>query len=193
MCKLLFRRNKLVLLCALALRMAAQSTTGSIAGVVTDPSGAVVPNAAVVVTDLGTNIETRAATDPSGNYVVTLLPIGQYSVAVEARIQKVCCLRNKSECARPLACQCDFGIGQAADTVKVESAAPLLETDTSALGQVVDSQRIVDLPSTGASSRAWQCLPLAQYRRLPGRATKIPGVSAQTAFDLIRIISFSTV
>jgi hypothetical protein len=150
MCKLLFRRNKLVLLCALALQMAAQSTTGSIAGVVTDPSGAVVPNAAVVVTDLGTNIETRAATDPSGNYVVTLLPIGQYSVAVEARgFKRFVASGIKVNVQDRLRVNVTLELGQAADTIKVESAAPLLETDTSALGQVVDSQRIVDLPLNG--------------------------------------------
>lgn len=73
------------LICVLASRALAQSTTGSIGGTVTDPSGAVIPNAAIMVTDLGTNIETRTTTDQSGSYVVTPLPIGLYSVAVEAK------------------------------------------------------------------------------------------------------------
>ena len=44
-----------------------------------------IPNAAITVTDLGTNIETRTTTDQSGSYVITPLPIGLYSVAVEAK------------------------------------------------------------------------------------------------------------
>lgn len=148
--ELFARRNKLVLLCAIAFRIAAQSTTGSIAGVVTDPSGAVVPNAVVVVTDVGTNIETRTSTDQTGNYVLTLLPIGQYSVAVEAGgFKKFLASGIKVNVQDRLRVDATLQLGQAADTVQVESAAPLLQTDTSTLGQVVDNQRIVDLPLNG--------------------------------------------
>ena len=142
--------NRLVLLCALAIQMAAQSTTGSIAGVVTDPSGAVVPKATIVVTDLGTTIETRTTTDETGNYVVTLLPIGQYSVTVEASgFKKYIATGIKVNVQDRLRVNVTLQLGQAADTVEVQGSAPLLETDTSTLGQVVDSQRIVDLPLNG--------------------------------------------
>jgi hypothetical protein len=64
--------------------LAAQTTTGSIVGTVTDVSGAAVPGAAVTVTNVDTNSATKTTTDSSGNYVVTPLAVGHYSVAVEA-------------------------------------------------------------------------------------------------------------
>src|SRR6516164_4692036 len=66
------------------LPLGAQTTTASIVGTVTDPSAAVIGNAAITVTNLDTNISVKTTTDQAGNYVVTPLPIGRYSVAVEA-------------------------------------------------------------------------------------------------------------
>ena len=62
----------------------AQTTTGAIVGTVMDPTGALVPSAAVTVTNMGTGSTFKATTDPSGNYVVTPLQVGRYSVAVVA-------------------------------------------------------------------------------------------------------------
>jgi hypothetical protein len=130
--------------------MAAQSTTGSIEGLVTDPSGAVVPNAAITVTDLGTTIETRTTSDRNGNYVVTPLPIGLYSVTVEASgFKKFVTTGIKVNVQDRLRVDAELQVGQAVETVEIQSTAPPLETDTSALGQVVDSKRIVDLPLNG--------------------------------------------
>src|SRR5437762_13741215 len=63
----------------------AQTTTGSIVGKVTDSSGAIVPNAAVTVTNVDTGIAIKATTDADGNYGVTTLPVGRYSVTIEAQ------------------------------------------------------------------------------------------------------------
>src|SRR5689334_14261852 len=62
----------------------AQTTSGSIVGKVADPTGGVIAAAAVTVTNANTGIETKTTTDSSGNFVVTPLPIGLYSVQVEA-------------------------------------------------------------------------------------------------------------
>src|SRR5690348_3374435 len=61
-----------------------QSNTGSITGVVTDPNGAVVPNAAVTVTNQGTNEKRTAQTDGEGRYEVPGLPNGIYTVEATA-------------------------------------------------------------------------------------------------------------
>jgi hypothetical protein len=140
----------LLLLFALSLPIAGQSTTGSIAGTVTDPTGASVPGANVVVTDLGTNNQTRTTTDDNGSYVVTPLPIGQYSVTIEARgFKRFLQPGIKVNVQDRLRVDAVLQLGQASETVQVQAAAPLLEADTSTLGQVVDSQRIVDLPLNG--------------------------------------------
>ena len=139
-----------LLLCVVAIPLSAQTTAGSIVGTVTDPSGGVIGGANITVTNMDTGIATKAATDASGNYVVTPLPIGRYSVAVEAAGFK--------KSVRPditlnvqdrIRVDAALEVGAVTDTVEVTTAAPLLQTDTSYLGQVVESKEIVDLPLNG--------------------------------------------
>jgi hypothetical protein len=130
--------------------LAAQTTTGSIVGTVTDNSGAAVPGAAVTVTNVDTNITTKTTTDSSGNYVVTPLPVGHYSVAVEARgfkraLNEGITLNVQDRLGVNVALE----VGQISETVEVTAATPALQTDTSYLGQVMESQKIVDLPLNG--------------------------------------------
>src|SRR5215470_9772819 len=74
----------LLLLCASALL--AQEITGSIVGTVQDASGAGVPSATITVTNTDRNAVVRTmASDGSGNYSAPLLPVGHYSIAVEAK------------------------------------------------------------------------------------------------------------
>ena len=128
----------------------AQTTTGSIIGTVVDPSHAAVSSAAVTVTNVDTGIATKTVTDSSGNYVVTPLPVGHYSVTVEAPGFK-----KSVNAGITLNVQDRIGVnvvlevGQVSETVEVTAAAPKLQTDTSYLGQVVDSQQIMDLPLNG--------------------------------------------
>ena len=142
-------RIAVYILLALATAMA-QTTTGSIVGTVTDATGAVVANAVVTITNVDTGIATKTATDSSGSYVVTPLPVGHYAVTVEAQGFK-----KSVNGGITLNVQDRIGvnmileIGQITETVEVVGAAPALQTDTSYLGQVVDSQKIVDLPLNG--------------------------------------------
>ena len=75
----------LLFLAARSCLLSGQSTTGTIVGSVTDPSGAVIPAVQVTVTNLATNITAGATTDGHGDYVVTPLAIGTYSIAFEAK------------------------------------------------------------------------------------------------------------
>jgi hypothetical protein len=129
---------------------AGQTTTGSIVGTVTDPSGGVIAGAAVTVTNMDTNIQTKSTTDASGNYVVTPLPIGRYSVAIEAAgFKKSVDSGITLNVQDRIRVDTSLQVGQVVDVVEVQAGAPLLQTDTSYLGQVVESQKIVDLPLNG--------------------------------------------
>jgi hypothetical protein len=130
--------------------LGAQTTAGSIVGTVTDPSGAIIGGATVTITNMGTNIAVKTTTDTAGEYVVTPLEVGKYSVTIEStgfkRSVRSDIQVNVQDRVRVDA---KLEVGQVTDTVQVEAAAPILETDTSYLGEVVDSQRIVDLPLNG--------------------------------------------
>src|SRR5436309_649360 len=75
------------LICALSIfvQTALAQGTADIVGTVTDNSGAVLPNAKVTVKSLDTNLERSLQTSGSGDYSFTLLPVGNYSVTVEAQ------------------------------------------------------------------------------------------------------------
>src|SRR5579864_8413980 len=128
----------------------AQTTAGSIVGTVTDPSGAIIAGASITITNVGTNIAVKTTSDSAGEYVVTPLEVGRYSVTFEAtgfkRSLRPDIQVNVQDRVRV---DTKLEVGQVTDTVEVAAAAPILETDTSYLGEVVDEQRIVDLPLNG--------------------------------------------
>jgi hypothetical protein len=137
-------------LCGIGINLPAQSTTGSILGTVTDASGAVVPGATIAVTNMDTNISTSLQTNGAGSYVATLLPIGRYSVTVEAKgFKKDVSSDIQVNVQDRVRLDFTLQVGSIIDTVEVQSAAPLLQTDSSNLGQVVESKRIDDLPLNG--------------------------------------------
>src|SRR6266850_3058419 len=80
--------GKIILLVLFSLLSAdsvrAQDATGKIEGTLKDPQGAVVPNASVTVTNLGTGTQKSAQSDKIGNFALVLLPIGKYRLTVEA-------------------------------------------------------------------------------------------------------------
>jgi hypothetical protein len=158
----------------------AQTTTGSIVGTVTDKTGAVVPGAAVTVTNTDTGGANRTLTDSSGNYVVTTLPVGHYSVAVEATgFKKSVSAGITLNLQDRIGVNVVLELGQITETVEVQGAAPALQTDTSYLGQVVDSQKIVDLPLNGRFFTRLAVLTAGTLPTAPGaRDERTGGFSA---------------
>jgi hypothetical protein len=127
-----------------------QADTGTIAGTVLDTSGAVVPNCTVTLTQVGTDTKATVKTDQQGNYVATPLRIGSYTVTVEASGFKTetrtgIVLRVQDRLRVDFTLQ----IGSVSETINVHEAAPVVDTDTSALGSVITSQQITDLPLNG--------------------------------------------
>ena len=96
----------------------AQDATGKITGVVTDPSGAVVANAAVTVTNLATNIARETKTDSSGFYQALLLPIGKYKItAGAAGFEKVTMVpQNALEINQTMRVDIQLPVGKLSDT-----------------------------------------------------------------------------
>jgi outer membrane receptor protein involved in Fe transport len=132
----------------------AQDATGKVAGVVTDPSGALVSNATVTVTNLATNISKETKTDSSGFYQVPLLPIGKYKVVASAagfeRVEVVA--RGDLEINQTMRVDIQLPVGKLSDTVVVESAANLVETENATVGGTVSGVAIAELPLNGRNT-----------------------------------------
>ncbi|MBI3208267.1 MAG: TonB-dependent receptor [Candidatus Solibacter usitatus] len=141
--------NLAVILFAFTFAASAQ-TSGTISGTVHDGTGAVVPGATVTATNTGTNQSRTAATDAAGQYVLPLLPLGEYRVRVEKEgfapfVQQGILLQANSQVQANAALQ----IRAAAEQVTINSQASLVQTNSTTLVQVVDAQRIADLPLNG--------------------------------------------
>ena len=128
----------------------AQLQAGRIEGVVSDPQHAVVTGATVTVTNTGTNISETVKTDSSGNYVVTPLDPGVYSISASA-IGFQTTVRTGIELTVGQSAEVDLGlvIGATAIRVEVNTTTPMLNTESGSLGQVVSNTQVVDLPLNG--------------------------------------------
>ncbi len=135
------------LLLVFSLPLTAQSITGSITGIVTDPSGSVIPNASVVVVNTETNIRTTVASDASGNYTATLLPRGLYRMEVSAtgfkRFVRDGIVLQVQGTAR---IDVQMTVGEIAEAVSVTADATRLETESATLAKVVDNKIIMNMP-----------------------------------------------
>ncbi len=128
----------------------AQRDTGSIAGTVKDPSAAVIPGAKVTVTNVNTGTTFTTKTGPDGEYVASPLLIGEYKVSVEKEGFKTTVVGPFAiQIQQRAAVDVTLQVGQTVQTVQVQSTTPVLETQTSSLGQVVNNRQVVDLPLNG--------------------------------------------
>jgi hypothetical protein len=142
----------------------AQVDTGTILGTVKDPTGAVIPNAKVTIVNQGTGETIISMTRADGTYIVTPLKIASYRISVE-----VAGFKKEENAAFELNIQqqavVDFVLqaGATSETVQVTSTAPLLQTQSAVVGQVIGAQTVENMPLNG---RDWTTL-----------ATLTPGVT----------------
>jgi hypothetical protein len=138
----------LLLLCsALAF---GQSTYGSITGSVTDPSGAAIAAANVTLTNAGTSETRTQPTNADGQYsFVNLIP-GAYRIDVEKQGFKHATIPNIAVQVNQAAkIDVSLTVGQVSETVEVTSETPLLQPETSSLGQVIEERKANELPLNG--------------------------------------------
>ncbi len=128
----------------------AQSTYGSITGSVTDTSGAVVTDASVTLTNAGTGEKRTQSSGADGLFTFVNLFPGQYRVDVEkqgfkhfARTGVTVQVQQDTHIAAALQ------VGEVSQVVEVTSQTPLLQTESSSLGQVVEQRKANDLPLNG--------------------------------------------
>ena len=144
----LFVATLFMLLACWAAPAFAQSDRGSIAGTVTDPSGAVVPNAKVTATNLDTNEVREATTSDEGRYTIPELKAGNYKVTVESQGFKTASFERVQvavQVARALDVQLE--IGAIGDTVTVTSeSTPVIQTESAVRQTNVTERQVKELP-----------------------------------------------
>ncbi|MGC2620674.1 MAG: carboxypeptidase-like regulatory domain-containing protein, partial [Acidobacteriaceae bacterium] len=130
-------------------RLSAQTDTGKIVGTITDQSGAVIPDATVKVTALATNRVVSVQTQADGSYIVNALPIGSYTVEATKQGFKTesTTLSLQIDESREVSLKLQVGTG--GETVQVTGASPLIDTQSSSVGEVIEGQQIIDLPLNG--------------------------------------------
>ncbi len=132
-----------------------QTSTGGLSGTITDPAGAVVAGARIVLTNLETNDSRRGESNEIGFYSFPALPPGRYRIELEhagfkrfvqepvpIQVQQFVTLDPRLE------------VGQATQTVEVTGQATLLDAQTSSLSQVVENKQVTELPLNGRNTLA---------------------------------------
>src|SRR5437016_13335098 len=128
----------------------AQGVRATVVGRVTDDTGAVVPGAKITITNVGTNDSRSVIVNDSGEYAVPQLAPGQYTVTAEyAGFNKVVRSGIVLETGQQARIDIALKVGTVSEEVEVSAAAPLVNTENAALGNVVDQKKIVELPLNG--------------------------------------------
>ena len=127
-----------------------QSYQGGIRGLVADPNGAVVASSKVVLLDEGTGVARATLTSNEGEYVFSQVVPATYSVIAEAPGFKRFERKGITVAtAQYITLDLKLEVGQVTETVEVSADAPLLESSNASTGQVIDRQKLVDLPNLG--------------------------------------------
>lgn len=127
-----------------------QVNSGTILGTVKDQSGAVVPNATVILTNQGTNATIQTSTAENGTYVFTPIRIGIYTVSVQFRgFRKETHPNIQVSTQQQVVVDFILTPGETTQTIQVTAAPPALQTESASVGQVMNRSATNDLPLNG--------------------------------------------
>jgi len=130
----------------------AQNPYGRITGRVTDSAGALVPGALIRTVHIETNVATAATSNSGGNYELANLAPGHYRITAEvAGFKRYERGPIEVRVGDVLTVEIALELGALTESVTVTAEAPLLESATASVGQVIDNRRLLDLPLPGAS------------------------------------------
>src|ERR1700732_2416357 len=162
----------LLLLCAASLFGQAQS--GTVVGTVNDQGGAVVPGAVVTLTNESTQFTRAAITNDSGQYLATSFPTGRLTLKVEhPGFQRLVRSGVELTAADTLTVDLKPTVGKVQETVQVTADAPLLQSQSATVSNLITNQQIVETPLNGRSFTQ-----LLQFS--PGATPQTPGLTTAT-------------
>lgn len=160
----------LLVFCLVAPCLIAQETRGSLAGRVKDPSGAVIPGVAVKATNTSTNVTVSTQSNAEGYYEIPYLLPGPYRLEATLRGFKDF-VRDGIELrlAERISIDLPMQVGDTSEKLTVFAEAPLLETASSNMGQIIDRRRILELPVAHGNPYLLMTLsPGVAYTQNPG-------------------------
>ena len=161
----------LLLVCSIS-ALFAQVDAGGVSGVITDRTGAVIPGAKITIRHIDTNVSAELTTNAAGFYAAPSLRPGRYEIRVVHegfRPQKSQPFDLRVQDRAELSFQLE--VGATTSEVTITATAPLLESETSSLGQVVEEKTITNLPLNGRNFMQLATLGPGRYlRRAPPNA-----------------------
>src|SRR5690242_4531941 len=132
--------------------LSAQEFRATLTGRVTDPSGALVPGAEIVVTNTDTGTQVKVRSSDSGEYTAPFLLPGNYRLTATAPGFRSYEHSNITlQTSQKIQEDVHLTLGSATENVVVTTATPLVDTTTAAVGQILSAEEIEDLPSNGRS------------------------------------------
>jgi carboxypeptidase family protein/TonB-dependent receptor-like protein len=161
---------------ALAVPAYPQSIFGTILGTVTDPSGAVVPNAVITVTNQGENISRDVRSDAQGDYRAENMKAGIYTVSVKASGFKDMLLTDiRLDARQTVRADMKLTMGSADEKVTVEAAAELINTETQTISANIGSTEVLNLPANYRGAGTTSVYNLLAF---------LPGVTGDTGGNI---------
>ncbi len=149
----------LALLAFSAAALCGQANTGTIVGTVRDSSGATVPGATVTVNNQDTQVSSTWASNEQGDYAALFLLPGAYEVTVDRQGFKKTVRKDiVVQVADKVRVDFQMQVGSVSETVTVSEAAPLLQSESSEVGQVIQDRPITDLPLNSSTGRNFTAL-----------------------------------
>ena len=142
-------------LCFAAVLFGQSAPTTSLSGTVADPSGSFVPNAAVALTNIATHWTRNTTTDTQGHFLFTLVPPGRYDLQVTATGFTVLRQQNFGlDVDVPVNLQLKLAVAGASTSITIQEDAPMVDSQSGTVRQVVGEQYIQDLPLEGRNAAA---------------------------------------
>ena len=160
---------KLFSIFLLSLVAFAQSDRGTISGTVSDPAGALIPNATVTVVNQANGVKLALATTQTGNFSAPYLNAGLYEVTVEVQGFRKSVQKNvRVQVAQSASLDITLQIGSAAESISVTAESPLLNTDSAASATTINREQLNQLPLNFAIGQGAIRNPLSFTQLTPG-------------------------